>query len=101
MLLGISGINQALDTAVPQGRLKSSNSLDLNYMTENVIGMAMPYEPFSNGNLARDGNDITAVAAFLNKQHQGHFMIWNVSEESYNYAPFNDQVGLVFHLSLY
>lgn len=72
---------------------KSPNVLDLSYITENVIGMAFPYEP----EVARvhGGNDIRAVASFLKRRHEGHFMIWNLSEEPYNYAPFNDQVASI------
>lgn len=67
------------------------NQLDLVYMTENLIGMAFPYDPKRPGN-AEGGNDINAVSNFLRKKHSGHFMVWNVSEEPYNYGLFGDQV---------
>ena len=75
---------------------KSPNVLDLSYITENVIGMAFPHEP----EVARvhGGNDIRAVASFLKRRHEGHFMIWNLSEEAYNYTPFNDQVYIKTHV---
>ena len=92
MLLGLS-VNQGLAADLQNSQKKnerSPNILDISYITENVIGMAMPVEPEvarTNG-----GNDIRAVAAFLKRRHEGHFMIWNISEETYNYAPFADQV---------
>jgi hypothetical protein len=97
MLLGL-GLNQGLasdleKSSKPNSSASSSaspNVLDISYITENVIGMAMPVEP----EVARTsgGNDIRAVSAFFKRRHEGHFMIWNVSEEAYNYAPFADQV---------
>jgi hypothetical protein len=92
-LLGL-GLNQGLASDLEKSKAKtdnkSTNVLDLSYITENVIAMAMPLEP----EIARrdGGNDIRAVAAFLRRRHQGHFMIWNVSEEPYNYSMFSDQV---------
>lgn len=92
-LLGI-GLNHGLASELEKSQAKaenrSTNILDLSYITENVIAMAMPLEP----EVARrdGGNDIRAVAAFLKRRHQGHFMVWNVSEESYNYSMFADQV---------
>ena len=65
--------------------------LDLVYVTENIISMAFPYDPKNPGN-AEGGNDINIIARFLKQRHQGHFMIWNVSEEPYNYSMFADQV---------
>ena len=67
------------------------NQLDLVYVTENVIAMAFPFDPKKPGN-AEGGNDINAVATFLRKKHGGHFMVWNVSEEGYDYSLFGDQV---------
>lgn len=88
--LGLNhGLAADLDNATRKGN-KSPNVLDLSYITENVIGMAMPYEP--EVAKAQGGNDIRAVAAFLKRRHEGHFMIWNISEENYNYGMFADQV---------
>jgi len=56
-----------------------------------LITMAFPYEPqkIQTGEI---GNDINVVASFLKSKHLGRFMIWNISEESYNYSKFADQV---------
>jgi protein-tyrosine phosphatase len=74
------------------GNLKSlSAQLELFYITENIIAMAYPFDPSRPGN-AEGGNDIDVVAAYLQKKHGGHYMIWNISEETYDYSKFNDQV---------
>ena len=65
--------------------------LDLTYVTENIISMSFPCD-FSKSGGTKSGNDIDVVAAFLKKRHEGRFMIWNISEESYDYSKFNDQV---------
>ena len=69
--------------------------LDLTYITENLIGMAFPYD-FSKvkakGQNVSGGNDIFRVASFLKEKHAGHFMIWNISEEAYDYTVFDNQV---------
>ena len=65
--------------------------LDLVYVTENLVSMAFPYDPKKPGN-AEGGNDINIVSKFLKQRHGSHFMIWNVSEEPYDYSLFGDQV---------
>lgn len=67
------------------------SQLDMVYITENMIAMAFPKEP-EHLESSQDGNNINVVSAFLKKKHQGRFMIWNISEENYDYAKFNDQV---------
>lgn len=68
------------------------NNLDVVYITENILNMGFPYDPRKNPKQAVLGNDISAVAYFLKKKHGGHYMIWNISEEGYNYSLFGDQV---------
>jgi tensin len=84
------------------------SQLDMIYVTENLISMAFPRDKAAlalNGNQKMastagdaegggpdEGNDINVVAAYLRKKHQGRFMIWNISEESYDYSKFADQV---------
>jgi hypothetical protein len=75
------------------------SQLDMIYITENVIGMAFPRDlsqPRRQSAAADeqmgDGNDINVVAAYLKQRHQGKFMIWNISEEAYDYSKFSDQV---------
>jgi hypothetical protein len=64
--------------------------LDFTYVTENLIGMGFPYEPKLRKN--GKGNSIDDIADYLNSTHRGHYMIWNISEESYTYSKFSDQV---------
>lgn len=91
---------------------KAVDSLDLTYVTERVVAMGMPYDrrqelidnakkqlgaDVSKRRLApsksRPGNNVDVVANLLNHRHKGRYMVWNVSEESYDYSKFNDQVG--------
>lgn len=65
--------------------------LDYTYITPRVVAMPFPQDPSSKRRV--DGsNPIHAIADYLNAKHGGHYMIWNVSEESYDYSLFNDQV---------
>ena len=70
---------------------KAVQELDMTYVTENIISMSFPCD-FVSGKGTQTGNDIDVVAAFLKKRHEGRFMIWNISEESYDYSKFADQV---------
>ena len=74
------------------GARKNPMLLDLVYVTENLIAMAFPYDPKKPGN-SQGGNDIRVVSSFMRKKHEGHFMVWNVSEEPYDYSMFADQVS--------
>eukprot|EP01034_Spumella_vulgaris_P025119 gene25119-31536_t len=65
--------------------------LDMVYITENILAMAFPFDRSKPGN-KDNGNDINVIATYLQKKHQDHFMIWNISEESYDYSRFADQV---------
>jgi hypothetical protein len=70
---------------------KAVQELDMTYVTENLITMSFPCD-FGNGKGTQVGNDIDVVSAFMKKRHEGRFMIWNISEEAYDYAKFADQV---------
>ena len=66
--------------------------IDFIYMTENMIGMGFPHDPRKE--MSMRGNRIDDVAGYLKTHHDGSFMIWNISEESYDYSLFSDQVIL-------
>lgn len=68
-----------------------SRTLDLVYITENIMSMAFPYD-FKQTGVVENGNDIRVVSRYLNRKHAGHFMVWNISEESYDYSLFENQV---------
>jgi hypothetical protein len=51
--------------------------------------MAFPATPETR---TRSRNDAASVSMLLHDRHDGHFMVWNLSEESYDTAPFDNQV---------
>lgn len=51
--------------------------------------MAFPATPDTR---IRSRNDAASVSMLLHDRHDGHFMIWNLSEESYDTALFDNQV---------
>ncbi|TMW57326.1 hypothetical protein Poli38472_003251 [Pythium oligandrum] len=66
--------------------------LNFSYITENVVAMGFPsMNSGANRTFIKD-NPIDLVANYLNEQHRGHYMIWNLSEEQYDYAFFENQV---------
>lgn len=71
-------------------RKASRQDLDLSYLTPRIIAMGFPSSPTSK---LRSRNDITAVAAHFQAEHgAGNVMVWNLSEETYDYALFDAQV---------
>ena len=83
---GVQETNKDKDASRKKG-------LDFVYATENVVAMAFPHDPKKvRGGVVRDGNDINEVSSYLKKHHDGKYMIWNISEEPYDYSKFGDQV---------
>lgn len=89
----IAAPSESLDAALKSAdsQVSTSTVLDLDYITENLITMAFPFDP-ARLKSGETGNDINAVSAFLRSKHAGRFMIWNISEEGYDYSKFSDQV---------
>jgi len=54
--------------------------------------MCFPLDVEENESKVHVGNDIFQVAHFLNTHHPEKFKIWNLSEESYNYEIFGNNV---------
>jgi hypothetical protein len=74
-------------------RNRKESVLDVVYVTENLISMPFPYDYAKKGRITgAEGNDINIVSKFLKQRHGSHFMIWNISEESYDYSCFENQV---------
>ena len=73
-----------------QGEEVELSSLDFSYVTENVVAMGFPCD--KSKRKMKSANDINIVSKFLSQHHKGRFMIWNVSEDSYDYSKFDDQV---------
>jgi hypothetical protein len=57
---------------------------DLCYCTRRLVTMPMPGPP---------PNTIQRLARDLHAAHGTHFMVWNLSEVSYDYSTFHDQVS--------
>jgi len=62
--------------------------LDLTYITNNIIAMGFP----SSGIEQLWRNSIKEVCSMLNKYHEDHFTIWNLSGRKYSYEKFNQKV---------
>lgn len=77
-------------TASGKAVRRINDELDFVYVTENLVAMAFPADVTRQSSTS--GNDITKVAAYLKKHHEGKFMIWNISEETYDSSLFADQV---------
>ena len=76
----------------PVRKLPSERQLDINYITENILTMSFPYDIRTRPRGQKSWNDINLVAAYLRQKHGGHYMIWNVSEDPYDYSLFDNQV---------
>ena len=76
------------NTGTAAGTAAAKKDLDLVYVTENLISMAFPCDPRDPTRRSKvpDSNDLNLVSEHLSQKHSGHFMIWNVSEESYDYS---------------
>lgn len=67
-------------------------SLNFTYVTPNIIAMGFPgSNAVPTGSVMRY-NPIDSVAYLLNSRHNGRYMIWNLSEEPYEYSKFQEQV---------
>lgn len=65
-------------------------ALDLTYVCPRLIAMGFPSTPDTK---IRSRNSGQLVAAHLRERHgSGHLMVWNLSDESYDYALFDNQV---------
>lgn len=74
------------------------DALDITYVHPRVIAMAFPVFKAGDGHAGdaptkiQRGNSGKLAAQFLREVHGGHFMVWNLSEETYDYSLFGDQV---------
>jgi len=84
-------VQAAIQTQVSGTRTRYKDEgfdLDLTYITPRLIAMSFPGEGMKG--LVR--NDIDDVAAFFNAHHPGHYRIWNLAEQTYDYSKFDDHV---------
>eukprot|EP01117_Protostelium_nocturnum_P009883 TRINITY_DN3520_c0_g1_i2.p1 TRINITY_DN3520_c0_g1~~TRINITY_DN3520_c0_g1_i2.p1 ORF type:complete len:535 (+),score=143.33 TRINITY_DN3520_c0_g1_i2:333-1937(+) len=63
-------------------------NLDLTYIGDRIIAMSFPAE----GMESKYRNNVQHVSAMLNQYHPHAFMIYNLSQRSYDYKLFNNQV---------
>eukprot|EP01114_Cavostelium_apophysatum_P012921 TRINITY_DN3016_c0_g1_i1.p1 TRINITY_DN3016_c0_g1~~TRINITY_DN3016_c0_g1_i1.p1 ORF type:complete len:622 (+),score=170.28 TRINITY_DN3016_c0_g1_i1:295-2160(+) len=68
--------------------MKGQFDLDLTYITDRIIAMAFP----ADGVEAAYRNKIDDVASMLRESHRDHFMVYNLSERSYDYTKFDNNV---------
>ncbi|TDH72467.1 hypothetical protein CCR75_006099 [Bremia lactucae] len=82
-------LSYALDRSTGEANL---DLLNFSYIQDNIVAMGFPNMNLgTNRTLLRD-NPIDLVAMYLNTKHSGHYMIWNLSEETYDYTYFDNQV---------
>ena len=63
----------------------------VSYVTDRCIAMGFPSAGVK-GTPLRGGNRLEDVVAYLEEHHAEHYMIFNLSEESYDYSVLNNQV---------
>ncbi|KAI9905160.1 hypothetical protein PsorP6_013808 [Peronosclerospora sorghi] len=66
--------------------------LNFSYVTENIVAMGFPNMNMGTNRTLLKDNPIDLVATYLNGKHDGHYMIWNLSEETYDVSYFDNQV---------
>lgn len=62
--------------------------LDLTYITDRIIAMSFP----ATGLETTYRNDLKDVAKLLKKKHQENYLVFNLSERSYDISKLNNQV---------
>ncbi|CAH0483103.1 unnamed protein product [Peronospora belbahrii] len=82
-------LSYALDRSTGEVNLQV---LNFSYITENLIAMGFPSMNLGTTRTYLKDNPIDLVAMYLNGKHHGHYMIWNLSEETYEYTYFENQV---------
>lgn len=110
-----NGINALLGrTPVPGDPQwdRAVEALDFTYVTNRVVAMGMPHDRRQEMLLAaketlgaaakkrragapnadKPGNNLDVVTALLHHKHPNRFMVWNFSEEAYDYGKFDNQV---------
>ncbi|RLN67216.1 hypothetical protein BBJ29_001300 [Phytophthora kernoviae] len=82
-------LSYALDRSTGEVNL---DLLNFSYINENIVAMGFPNMNLGTNRTLLKDNPIDLVAMYLNGKHGGHYMIWNLSEETYDYGYFDNQV---------
>jgi len=69
---------------------KDDFDLDLTYITERLIAMALPANSTTLTSAYR--NNLDEVSKFFNHYHKDHYLIINLSQISYDYSKLNNKV---------
>jgi len=69
-----------------------------NLKAKEAVGVSGASRPRRVGapSQTKPGNNVDVAANLLQHRHKGRFMVWNLSEETYDYAKFQDQVCFGF-----
>lgn len=96
LMSGIGAVPASLGrqtgAGVPSGKAQQETPPDVHYITENILTMSFPYSAKTKPRGLKEWNDINKVAHLLKQKHNGRYMIWNVSEDLYDYTLFENQV---------
>lgn len=91
--------NSILNTFGYSGRVSANRNrkvnideMDFIHITENIVTMSFPVDHRKKKMSTAGVNDIFDVSSYLEANHKGHYMICNISEESYDYSLFENQV---------
>eukprot|EP00118_Oscarella_pearsei_P017975 m.181384 g.181384 ORF g.181384 m.181384 type:complete len:1048 (+) comp39270_c0_seq3:476-3619(+) len=85
------GIRSHLRHIIAKGRgryIDNTFDLDLTYITERIIAMSFP----ASGLESTYRNNLEDVAKMLKQKHQDNYMVFNLSERSYDVSKLNNQV---------
>ncbi len=95
---------QTLQQSMARDRRRATKEeLGIQYVTSRLIvlrrglvqpksgGMLLPFESKST-RVTDSSAYMSRVAAYMNREHPGRFMVWNLSDATYDTRPFADQV---------
>jgi len=84
--------NDSLIPPLPNDRYFQSikNNLDITRITDRLLVMGSVWKNITEKRSAR--NNIDEVAYFIKTRYQRKFMIWNLSDGTYDYSKFDNQV---------
>jgi protein-tyrosine phosphatase len=88
----MNSLEDSMANGIPDGSSPDHmvNGLDFTYVTPRIVAMGFPENPEKPRRGRR--NPIGDISNLLNTSHTDRYMIWNLSEEEYDYELFNNQV---------